>query len=188
MNILAQLHGGYEELGSKVKTAPSYLSQINIGTRNVGESLARKLEACFGLPDNWMDQPHQQEEELKTIASKAPPLLTYSQLLQWHQTGQIPEKVATYYGKSLIRLEPDQVFVRIETETTSLAVGSLMSVELSSTPKDGDFVFIIHDGSIEFCRYKKFLSVECFTVKGRDVERAPGDQIIAKLCAWSSNG
>ncbi len=192
MNAVALKNGGYGGLATKTADSPakakglaSYFSQINIGTRSMGDKLARKIEKGLNLPPFFMDLPSNPADIEAFETDK--PLLTYDQLSQWHKTGEIPTDAKTYHGKTLINLEPGQAFLRVK-QTSSYFPGSLISVELSSTPKDGDFIFVDHEGDIEFCRYKKYFSVECFRVKGRDVERTPGDQIIAIMCAWSNSG
>lgn len=49
-----------EAFSRKVDIEPSYLSQIKNpnNPKNLGEKLARKIEASLGLEKGWMDQLH----------------------------------------------------------------------------------------------------------------------------------
>ncbi|MFC3457215.1 LexA family protein [Massilia haematophila] len=61
---LAASCGGKAALGRLVKMDPSQVSQL-IGpnpTKNIGNSIARRIEQAFELPANWLDAPHPEME------------------------------------------------------------------------------------------------------------------------------
>lgn len=65
--LLAEQVGGVTVLAGMAGTSQSYLSQI-IGPRpcrEVGDSLARKLEQATGRPHGWMDVSHVTEPRLE---------------------------------------------------------------------------------------------------------------------------
>ena len=47
--------GRYTRFAEKVGTSAKSFSHVRQGRRNVGDALARRLEAAFGKPKNWMD-------------------------------------------------------------------------------------------------------------------------------------
>lgn len=58
--VLAGLggHGAQKKLAEKSVIHHTYLSNIRVGNREMGEEIARKIEAAMGLASGWMDQPH----------------------------------------------------------------------------------------------------------------------------------
>ena len=58
--VLAGLggHGAQKKLAEKSGIYHTYLSNIRVGNREMGEEIARKIEAAMGLAPGWMDQPH----------------------------------------------------------------------------------------------------------------------------------
>lgn len=65
-NMLALIGNGKRaEFARKVGTDPAYISQI-LSTKtkaDIGDSLARMIEAAFGLPHGWMDREHGPTEQ-----------------------------------------------------------------------------------------------------------------------------
>jgi SOS-response transcriptional repressor LexA len=45
----------FEAISDRSGVPPNYLSQINTGARNMGDEVARKLEAAYGQDRGWMD-------------------------------------------------------------------------------------------------------------------------------------
>lgn len=58
--LLVERFHGNKPLAEAVDTDPAYISQM-LSSRtkaNMGHNFARRVEAALGLPDGWMDQPH----------------------------------------------------------------------------------------------------------------------------------
>jgi hypothetical protein len=49
--------GRYARFAEKAGTSPKSFSHVRQGRRNIGSTLARRFEAAFGKPRNWMDTP-----------------------------------------------------------------------------------------------------------------------------------
>lgn len=60
---LIESHGSIRALADKVGTAPNYLSEIKNRERDMGDRLARKIEAALELSAGWMDASHAAEQE-----------------------------------------------------------------------------------------------------------------------------
>ena len=58
--ILSSLggHGAQKILSEKSGIHHTYISNIRLGNREMGEEIARKIEATMGLTVGWMDQIH----------------------------------------------------------------------------------------------------------------------------------
>lgn len=72
--ILASLggHGGQKKLSEKTGIHNSYISNLRVGNREMGEEIARKIETAMGLAVGWMDQPHSGiEDDQVTFANTA---------------------------------------------------------------------------------------------------------------------
>lgn len=64
--LLVNFIGNKTLFSERIERSPTQVSRI-IGlnpTRNIGEKLARHIEHCFCLPKFWLDQPHQQIENI----------------------------------------------------------------------------------------------------------------------------
>lgn len=61
MLALKQRYRTLRALAEASGTDPSYLSQINIGAREMGDAVARQLEERLQLARGWMDVPHEME-------------------------------------------------------------------------------------------------------------------------------
>ena len=67
--------GRYTRFAEKVGTSAKSFSHVRLGRRNVGDALARRLEAAFGKPKNWMDTldtapltvPHEVRSEMAEV-------------------------------------------------------------------------------------------------------------------------
>ncbi|GAB3255087.1 hypothetical protein GCM10027296_23820 [Chitinimonas naiadis] len=64
--------GGQAALARRAETAPAYISQIISPKTNkeIGDSLARRLEQAFGKHRGWMDTPHFSEVVAKDLAPR----------------------------------------------------------------------------------------------------------------------
>lgn len=65
------------KLADACETSPAVISQLKTKTRNIGDSLARRIEESQKLPYGWMDSPHNGSsypEEASTIDIKVAPI------------------------------------------------------------------------------------------------------------------
>jgi len=76
--------GTWAALAEKTETAAAYLSQIANNRRDMGDSLARRIETVADLPSGWMDQCHDKSKaDLQVIDGGAKkPLVDRSVLMQ----------------------------------------------------------------------------------------------------------
>jgi len=58
---LIKKHGSQRGFADRIELAPSYISQLAVGTRNIGENTARKIEEKLNLDDGWFDKAHFQD-------------------------------------------------------------------------------------------------------------------------------
>lgn len=66
---LADLAGGQVEFGRALNMVPSQVSQI-IGktpVKNIGNSIAKRIEQAFNKPDGWLDVQHRDLERAEVI-------------------------------------------------------------------------------------------------------------------------
>ena len=54
-------HGLLTRFAAAAGVSPRYLSHINNGRKNIGDTVARQLESGFALPHGWMDNDHDPE-------------------------------------------------------------------------------------------------------------------------------
>ena len=71
--VLASLggHGGQKKLSEKSGIYHTYISNLRLGNREMGEDIARKIEAAMGLSVGWMDRPHSGIEDDQGAYEKA---------------------------------------------------------------------------------------------------------------------
>jgi len=65
--LLVNFIGNKTLFSERIERSPTQVSRI-LGlnpTRNIGEKLARHIEHCFCLPKFWLDQAHQQSENIE---------------------------------------------------------------------------------------------------------------------------
>ena len=79
-------HESIEALAATATVSASYLSQIKNDTRGMGAKFARKLEMSLGLPENWMDQLH---DNHSAVAHRFPEEITYFRRLSREQRDAI---------------------------------------------------------------------------------------------------
>lgn len=68
-------YGNAESFAEAAGLAPSYVSQLKTGKRNIGTNTARKIEAALGLDHGSMDIPppaHKLDEELAALLAEMP--------------------------------------------------------------------------------------------------------------------
>lgn len=58
---LASQYQTQAALASALDVTPGYVNQLLIGTRGIGEKVARKIESACGKPHGWMDISHADE-------------------------------------------------------------------------------------------------------------------------------
>ena len=72
--VLASLggHGAQKKLSEKSGIYHSHISNLHLGYKEMGEEIARKIEAAMCLSSGWLDQPHSGiQDELCTYAKTA---------------------------------------------------------------------------------------------------------------------
>lgn len=55
-------HGLLRRFGAHAGLSSAYLSQINVGHKNIGDTTARRMEKAFGRPHGWLDNDHSKED------------------------------------------------------------------------------------------------------------------------------
>lgn len=68
LRALAEHDNSLEELAKVVCLSPQYLSQLKLGTRNIGHKTARKLEQKLGLAEGSWDLPPQNADYEKQVS------------------------------------------------------------------------------------------------------------------------
>jgi hypothetical protein len=71
--VCAERHLGAKELASNYYGRYTYWRDLLEGGKSFGEKAARKVEAALGLPDKWLDTPHQPD---KATGASPPPVPT----------------------------------------------------------------------------------------------------------------
>lgn len=65
-------HGAQKKLSDKLGVYSSYISNIRMGQKEIGEEIARKIETAMSLSPGWMDQPHSTMNEEAPIHDPTP--------------------------------------------------------------------------------------------------------------------
>lgn len=84
MRLIAE-YESQQALADAVDVTPAVFSQIINKRRNIGEKMARKIEAKLGKPANWFDTPHKKNGKVrleKTRSVRVP-------VIGWDQVEQI---------------------------------------------------------------------------------------------------
>lgn len=86
-------------LADKVELAPTYISQLANGVRNIGESTARKIESRLGRPTFALDQPNAAHEPDTEQGNTSPILksLVSVPVISWVQAGQWSEIIDSHH-------------------------------------------------------------------------------------------
>ncbi len=67
LNVLLDGFDSQQDFAKAIGTTESYLSQMKRGTsRNIGDRIARKIEAQLQKPKGWMDHPQGWTRDLVT--------------------------------------------------------------------------------------------------------------------------
>jgi hypothetical protein len=59
-------HGLITRFATFASLNPRYLSHINNGRKNIGVSLARKIELAFSKPHGWFDKLHESDDSAES--------------------------------------------------------------------------------------------------------------------------
>lgn len=89
--VVDQIAPSKKHLAESVDTAASYISQLLNPEHKatVGDDLARRIEAAYGLPHGWMDNLHDPQEA--DIAKQREEYLTLEQQLTEEERQHINE-------------------------------------------------------------------------------------------------
>ena len=111
--VLAGLggHGAQKKLSEKSGIYHTYLSNIRVGNREMGEEIARKIEAAMGLMPGWMDQPHSvMEAEEQDYVAATPEEVALEQRLAslWEQLSMPRRRIALEVLADMVAAEQAQ--------------------------------------------------------------------------------
>lgn len=122
---LTEQIGSFEKLAKVVETSPSVFSQIKTGARNMGHTLARKIELKLRKPVGWMDAQHKDnvaEEPLALYSVSAPLQSRILQVFDWltpaqqehalkelEATAQANQSTAKIFGRRLTTADDKSV-------------------------------------------------------------------------------
>lgn len=163
LQALRAIHGSWKEIerASQGVVTANYLSQLNNRTREVGTSLARKLESALGLPDGWMDaqQTGSAEQRQTGLDPRTQQLIADYTLVPrydvtaglgqgvWFRSEQVIDELAFKTGWLRGRgLQPDRVAViacRGDSMAPTIRDGDVALIDLRSPAKLRDGVFAI---------------------------------------------
>lgn len=105
--------GAQKKLAEKSGIYHTYLSNIRVGNREMGEEIARKIEAAMGLAPGWMDQPHAVFEKEKgdyAAVAATPEEVALEQRLTslWEQLSMPRRRVALEVLADMVAAEQAQ--------------------------------------------------------------------------------
>lgn len=85
-----------KDFAEKAEMSTAHVSQIVRGFRNIGNTLARKLEISLDLPPGWMDTLHEETANDNMIREESPDYMSND---DWHLLGRISREMNTlpYY-------------------------------------------------------------------------------------------
>lgn len=112
--VLAGLggHGAQKKLSEKSGIYHTYLSNIRVGNREMGEEIARKIETAMGLTPGWMDQPHAtiEDEEQEGYVVATPEAVALEQRLAslWDQLSMPRRRIALEVLADMVAAEQAQ--------------------------------------------------------------------------------
>lgn len=85
-NLLSLLEDyGQKELGKLTDTPPNYFSQVKNRTRNMGDTVARRVEKMLGKSVGWLDTTHEKNNVVPTDIKGYIPLISWVQAGQWEE-------------------------------------------------------------------------------------------------------
>ena len=167
--------GGPSEAARKLDMDASQLSQIagKHPIRNVGTTLARRIEKAFRKPEGWLDVPHSQGLlQNRTERNVAPardlqrevPLISWVQAGDWNnlvdafQPGDAERWVATYASVSrhafALRIIGDSM--TNPSGAPSFPEGTIIIVDPERSAQPGKFV-VVRQNSDSECTFKQLV-------------------------------
>jgi SOS-response transcriptional repressor LexA len=179
---LASRYGGspgwQTRLAEACELAPGHVSQMANKTRNVGDKVARKIEAGTGLPEGWMDLPHDGEppyavkETAPTYGGNfeaGPDIRGRAPLISWVQAGSWSQIVDNFepgdaeaWYPCPVPHGPHTYVLRVRGPSMtaphgpSFPDGELIFVDPDKTPNNGSFVIVRLDDRDE-ATFKKLV-------------------------------
>ena len=80
-------HGAQKKLSEKSGIYYTYISNLRQGHKEMGEEIARKIEAAMSLSPGWMDQSHSSVQDEQGTDAKTPEDVAMDQrlLALWEQ-------------------------------------------------------------------------------------------------------
>lgn len=162
---LAQLIAefGTTEVANRASTAPNYISQIATkvktpkGTiRQVGDQLARKIEAGFLKPNGWMDQPDITNVKPSRQSSRQIPIIN---LVQAGSPKEVIDSYEVGNGNEMLQVDEDLAKV-----LSPYAFALQITGESMYNPNSPD---CFYDGDT--------------VIIDPNIKPAPGDFVVAKL-------
>lgn len=128
-----------KEFSVKVNKTPQQISQILSGTRNMGEKIARDIEARIGLERGYFDIDHNVETLETVTKTKRIPVLSWVQAGNPHDTGDCD------YSETMVVEDyiPDGCFglrVKGDSMIPEFNEGDPIIVNPNLCKKPGDFV------------------------------------------------
>lgn len=167
--------GGPAEAARKLDMDDSQLSQIGgkHPTRNIGPSLARRIEKAFRKPEGWLDMPHaqlalQQRSDRNVSPARdlqhEVPLISWVQAGDWNnlvdtfQPGDAERWVATYakVSKHAFALRVVGDSMTNPTGAPSFPEGTVIIVDPERAAQPGKFVVVRQNVDTE-CTFKQLV-------------------------------
>lgn len=138
-NLIEKFSKTNKEFSAKVGKTPQQISQILSGARNMGEKIARDIEAKAELEKGYLDIDHNVDELKPAIKTKRIPVLSWVQAGNPHDTGDCD------YSETMVVEEyiPDGCFglrVRGDSMVPEFHEGDPIIVNPNICTKPGDFV------------------------------------------------
>lgn len=159
--------GGNSQFAYRLDRAPTQISRL-IGpspTKKIGNSLARHIEACFQLPEGWLDRDHgAMIDESKRQVLPIEKSVRYVPVISWVQAGAWTESEAVDLTTGGFEEYPCPVpcgantyILRVVGESMSPEYnpGDMVFVDPEISPVSGDDVIAImtDTGETTFKRY-----------------------------------
>lgn len=165
--------GGPAAAAERLNMDRSQLSQIagRNPTRNIGATIARRIEAAWGKPTGWLDGTHEVQQLIGTYnVSEGPDLNRQVPLISWVQAGQWQDVVDN--------LAPGDSYKRMHTTarvsgaayalrvvgdsmtnpggSPSFPEGTILILDPRRDAEPGNFVVVRQNGDTE-CTFKQLI-------------------------------
>lgn len=170
--LLVKEHGTLKSLADATDSAPAHLSQIKNGMREMGDAVARRIEAMTNKPRGWMDTLHEEEKD-KAFGNVRPAPMDIRRIpvISYVQAGN-PKEVINDYAPGTgmaeiwtdLELGPDAFALIIEGDSMEpdFKAGDKVLIDPSVQPRAGQYVVAKCPGEeATFKRYRP---------RGRDQE------------------